>query len=104
MTLSDKKNILIFGAALAMLAAIGLIFMPSGETIFQEQKCITCHRFHGQGGMVGPDLTEVGKRRGAIWIFRQIQDPTSHNPDSRMPSFEHLGYLETLALIAYLKY
>ena len=103
MTLCNNKNILILGAALILPVVIAFLFMPGGETIFTEQRCITCHRFRGQGGMAGPDLTDVSKRRGAIWLFRQIRNPRSHNPASRMPSYDHLGYLEIYSLIAYLK-
>jgi mono/diheme cytochrome c family protein len=103
MTLCNKKNIVILGAALILPMLIALIFMPDGATIFMEQRCITCHRFRGEGGAAGPDLTDVGKRRSTLWLFRQIQVPRSHNPASRMPSFEHLGYLETWSLISYLK-
>jgi mono/diheme cytochrome c family protein len=103
MRLCNRKNIFILGAALSLPVVIALIFMPGGETIFREQRCDTCHRFRGVGGMAGPDLTDVSKRRGTVWLFRQIRDPRSHNPASRMPSFEHLGYLETWSLISYLK-
>ena len=88
---------------LLILAAYPFIFMPSGEAVFREQRCITCHRFRGNGGMAAPDLTGVATQRGTIWIMRQIRDPKSHNPDSRMPSYKHLGCLELYAIIDYLK-
>ena len=79
------------------------LFMPDGAALFNEQKCITCHRLKGQGSMAGPDLTDVTKRRSTVWIMRQIKNSRSHNPESRMPEFDHLNYLEIWAIISFLK-
>ena len=37
--------------------------------------CVVCHRISGEGGTVGPDLTEIGKRRDAAGIREVIEDP-----------------------------
>jgi|MudIll2142460700_1097286.scaffolds.fasta_scaffold12347_1 cbb3-type cytochrome oxidase cytochrome c subunit len=103
MTRLARKNLLILGGAIILLGANAIIFMPDGQKIFVQERCITCHRFRGQGGMAGPDLTDVSKRRGMIWLTRQIRNSKTHNPDSRMPSYGHLDYIEVLALISYLK-
>jgi len=84
-----------------LISAVALT--PDGEALFREQRCNTCHRLKGHGGMLGPDLSDVIKRRGIIWTIRQIRNPKSHNPVSRMPSYDHLGYIETYAIISYLK-
>ena len=100
----DKKIVffgIIFFLFFLLLGMLALI--PEGEDLFSQQKCITCHRFKGQGGMAGPDLTDVFKRRSTVWMVRQIRNPRSHNPDSRMPSYEHLDLLDIYALISYLK-
>ncbi len=34
----------------------------AGKALFTAQKCVTCHAFRGEGQMLGPDLSEVGKR------------------------------------------
>jgi mono/diheme cytochrome c family protein len=100
-----NKRIVIIGIVFFVfflfLAAFAVL--PGGEALFREQKCFTCHRFKGQGGLAGPDLTDVMKRRGTFWIVRQIRNPKSHNPDSRMPSYEHLDLLDVSALIFFLK-
>jgi len=101
--LNKRIALLGIGFVAVFLLVIAVLFMPSGEGLFSEQKCITCHRFKGQGGMAGPDLTEVTKRRGTVWIMRQIRNSQSHNPESRMPVYDHLGYLEIWAIISYLK-
>ena len=55
-----------------------------GERIFKEATCAQCHKIHGTGGAVGPDLAEVLKR----WkgdhtaVLREILDP-SHQIDPK---------------------
>jgi mono/diheme cytochrome c family protein len=39
--------------------------------------CIGCHKVNGAGGLIAPDLTHVGARRGAESIRRKILDPSS---------------------------
>lgn len=41
--------------------------LESGKKAFRETGCIQCHRFDGEGGSVGPDLSAIGKRpRGEV--------------------------------------
>ena len=58
-----------------------------GATVFQQNQCIQCHTIKGKGGAVGPNLTTVGSRRSRDYIIQQIKNPSSHNPDTAMPSF-----------------
>ena len=101
--LNKRIALLAVGFLIVFLLVIAFLFMPHGEALFNEQKCITCHRFKGQGGMAGPDLTDVTKRRSTAWIMRQIKNSRLHNPASRMPAYDHLGYLEIWAIISYLR-
>jgi mono/diheme cytochrome c family protein len=101
--LNKRITLLGVGFLVLFLLVSAFLFMPQGAALFNEQNCITCHRFKGQGGMAGPDLTDVTKRRGTVWIMRQIRNSKSHNPESRMPVYDNLGYFETWAIISYLK-
>jgi len=38
----------------------------------------------------GPDLLQVGNRRGAVWQELHLRDPRAFNPGSRMPSYSYL--------------
>ena len=83
----------------------GLLFSgcaDSGRTLFHRQGCINCHRFQGEGGMLGPDLTAVAERRSRSWIDQYIQNPAAENTRARMPSFPHLSRGERQALIDFL--
>jgi quinoprotein glucose dehydrogenase len=50
----------------------------AGKTIFfekQEVACLKCHRVGNDGGNVGPNLSDVGKRQTREYILESIVDP-----------------------------
>lgn len=48
-----------------------------GKTIFHEvQKCITCHRVGNEGGKVGPNLSDVGKRTTREYLLESVVVPS----------------------------
>ena len=49
-----------------------------GRTIFigAQGRCAQCHTFRGQGGKVGPDLTEIGQK-GRAELYRNIASPSA---------------------------
>lgn len=54
---------------------------------------------------IGPDLSNVGLRRSAVWQELHLRDPRAISPGSRMPSYAHLfeeGSDRGAALVAYL--
>ncbi|MBI2536097.1 MAG: cytochrome c, partial [Gemmatimonadetes bacterium] len=73
----------------ALVCVVGIVpavavaqFAPRPLSRFDQQKaewllrerlsCLGCHRLEGQGGAIGPDLTDVADRRSAEFIFRMI--------------------------------
>lgn len=59
-----------------------------GKAIFAQHQCVACHRIHGDGGMVGPDLSYVADRRpDRQWHITHLRNPQSVSPGSIMPSF-----------------
>jgi menaquinol-cytochrome c reductase cytochrome b/c subunit len=60
----------------------------AGALLFAQSGCLSCHRFEGTGGTIGPDLTEEGvKGRGKQWQIEHLMDPQSKTPGSSMPPF-----------------
>src|SRR5277367_3670805 len=55
-----------------------------GAAVYGRVKCGMCHALAGQGNSVGPDLTEVGARRGAGQLRQTLQHPDSTIPDGFM--------------------
>jgi putative heme-binding domain-containing protein len=52
----------------------------AGASVFRAQ-CANCHMVKGEGGLNGPDLSAVGRRRSAAEIRESIA-----NPDAVVPS------------------
>jgi menaquinol-cytochrome c reductase cytochrome b/c subunit len=60
----------------------------AGALLFAQSGCLSCHLYQGNGGTVGPDLTEEGTRgRGEQWQIDHLKDPDSKTPGSSMPAF-----------------
>jgi mono/diheme cytochrome c family protein len=75
---------------LPSLAAAQVSLTPFAErkavTILRQQaSCLGCHELNGEGGRLGPSLTDVEKRRSAAYIRAMIDDPQRLVPGSLMP-------------------
>ena len=51
----------------------------------QQTSCLGCHELGGEGGRLGPSLSDVGKRRSAAYIRAMIDDPQRVVPGAAMP-------------------
>jgi ubiquinol-cytochrome c reductase cytochrome b subunit len=59
-----------------------------GKQLFAQFGCAGCHRVHGEGGAVGPDLSFEGDTRpDRAWHLRHFRDPQAVTPASIMPKF-----------------
>jgi ubiquinol-cytochrome c reductase cytochrome b subunit len=59
-----------------------------GKALFARFGCAGCHRIHGEGGAIGPDLSYEGDTRpDQAWHLRHFRDPQSVSPGSIMPKF-----------------
>jgi ubiquinol-cytochrome c reductase cytochrome b subunit len=57
-----------------------------GKALFKELGCAGCHRIHGEGGAIGPDLSYVADQRPEReWHLKHFRDPQSVAPGSIMP-------------------
>jgi len=68
-----------------------------GKMVWQQYNCNACHQIYGQGGFLGPDLTNSYSKRGENYINAFLQSGTNI-----MPNF-HLSDDERNALLRYLK-
>jgi putative heme-binding domain-containing protein len=50
--------------------------VENGRRLFAVTDCFSCHRFHGEGGTVGPDLTTVGRRFSRRDLIESIVNPS----------------------------
>jgi len=47
-----------------------------GRRMFSQAACFKCHRFAGQGGIVGPDLTGAGRRFNDLNLLEALVEPS----------------------------
>ena len=65
--------------------------VKAGADLFSSQGCTACHKVNGQGGDIGPNLSNIGSRGlSDQWLTTQIRDPNSHDPSTQMPAFKSL--------------
>lgn len=50
--------------------------VENGRRVFATAQCYKCHRFRGEGGLVGPDLTAVGRRFNQQNLLEALVDPS----------------------------
>jgi len=51
-----------------------------GAAVYQSSGCSSCHVVDGRGGILGPELTTIGGRRGAIYLREAIVKPAASHP------------------------
>ncbi len=48
----------------------------NGEKMFAATRCVVCHRFYGDGGATGPDLTQSAGRFSYKDMVESIVEPS----------------------------
>lgn len=63
--------------AIAVLDSGGLEnrSFESGQNMYAATRCVTCHSMRGEGGIIGPDLTQLGTRFSAEDMITAIVEP-----------------------------
>ncbi len=59
--------------------------LARGLVVFEESGCIGCHKLHGSGGIIGPELDKVGANRSPEWLLKHFKNPAAVTPGSAMP-------------------
>ena len=47
----------------------------AGRLVYQKSGCASCHRVESDGGNLGPDLTDIGRRRGLKFLAASLVTP-----------------------------
>lgn len=64
--------------------------VDKGRALFQSIGCLGCHGLEGMKQTrfgVAPDLSRIGSKVTAEWLFDWLKEPTHYSPKTRMPSF-----------------
>lgn len=51
-----------------------------GAALYQSSGCGSCHIVDGAGGILGPELTTIGARRGAAYLRESLVKPAAAHP------------------------
>ena len=52
----------------------------AGAAVYARSACAQCHAIDGQGGFLGPDLTDIGARRAVRHLRQSLVDPNADVP------------------------
>jgi putative heme-binding domain-containing protein len=55
--------------------------LEAGQSAFRTTGCVQCHKFAGDGGSVGPDLTGIEKRLAVPKLLESILQPSKEIAD-----------------------
>ena len=66
-----------------------------GKAVYQRLGCSSCHTISGEGGTLGPELSDIGAHRAPDYLRQAILDPAAALPRGVMP-FPGRGFNEFL--------
>jgi len=69
-----------------------------GAALYKNLACRSCHIVAGEGGTLGPDLTDIGVQRGAAYLREAVVDPGSSLPKGTLSVLSR-GYAEYLPVL-----
>ena len=89
LTTDQTWQVVAFIRALSMPASEMPIIgnVEAGRTIFYGKgNCNGCHAIRGQGGSLGPDLTNIGALRSMVILREAIYDPNARFAEGYIPA------------------
>jgi putative heme-binding domain-containing protein len=66
----------------ASVPAISKSASPGEQLYFGKGNCVQCHAIRANGGVLGPDLTDIGARRNREYLRRALLEPQAEIPES----------------------
>ncbi len=79
----EARQVAAYVRSLGRIAAVKLPGNAArGQQLFETKgNCLACHVVRGTGGVAGPELTEIGLRRGAAHLRAAVLDPNAATPE-----------------------
>jgi putative heme-binding domain-containing protein len=73
-----------------------------GTELYAKLNCAACHIVKGQGGTLGPELTDIGVQRGPQYLRQSLVEPGAVLPNSTL-GVQGPGYSEFLPVRVVMK-
>ena len=96
-------------ALVAYVRSLGRTTPPStrgnpqkGSELYAKLNCAACHIVKGQGGTLGPELTDIGVQRGQPYLRQALVEPAAAFPNSTL-RVQGPGYSEFLPVRVVMK-
>ena len=103
-TLDNEQRVLV-----AYVRSLGRTARPAsrgnaqkGRDLYAKLNCASCHIVKGQGGILGPELTDIGAVRGPQYLRQAILEPAATFPTSTL-RVQGPGYNEFMPVRVVLK-
>lgn len=58
----------------------------AGQKLVGEIGCQGCHTIQGQGNNFAPELTRIGSKTNAHWLFAWLKNPQGYSSTAKMPN------------------
>ena len=78
------REIRLVASYVRSLGRVNLVKLPGDATRgkqLYEKNCASCHVVRGQGGIAGPELTEIGLRRSPAYLREALLNPQATLPE-----------------------
>jgi len=83
---ADMDSLVRYVRSLARVSEAASVGDPQkGHALFDKLNCGNCHVVNGEGGTLGPVLTEIGLVRGAAHLRQALVDPGAALPIRPLP-------------------
>ena len=78
----EIRDVAVFVRSLQRDSALSAATGQRGEQTYRRAACARCHTIGVEGGILGPDLSNIGARRDPDYLRRALLDPEADIPES----------------------
>ena len=97
-TESELKQLVAYVRSVGKLPQVRVLGdAKSGDAIYKRLACSSCHIVAGEGGTLGPDLSDIGIMRGSAYLHEAVVAPDSSLPKGTLSVLSR-GYAEYLPM------
>ncbi len=85
LTNAELHALIVYVRSLGTVTAVATTGNPeNGKAVYKKSGCASCHVVGGEGGTLGPELTNVGSHRAPDYLRQALVDPGAVLPRGTM--------------------